>query len=683
MTATFKQIRARVAARAARQDSERGDTLVEVLLALIVLSLASVALITALGTTVSAEGSHRALATFNTVLASSTQQALSEIEQSPTLFTTCPTNVVPYYQTNVPITVASPYTTKYTAAITSVQYWQGAAFGATCQTGVPQEIQVTATNNATNETHIATFIAAYSLNPPEASSGTAAKLVFITEPGSGSGGAMLTTQPIVRIEDASNATVLTDLSPVTLSLTPGVGPAGAVLSGCSGDEVLGIVTFSGCVISEAGTYTITATDGSLPTAISTSFSVSTSPPSLAFTTQPVAGGSGNSLSTQPVLNVDNTDGTLDTSFSGTVTLASSNGNLSGCTNLNAVGGVVTPTGCSFSGLIGTYYTITATSNGVLPATSNTITPSGAGTATQLVFTAQPAGPANSDPSTVFGTQPAVAAEDTAGNIVTNYSASITLSISTKETLSCDSFTASPSAGVATWSNCGASAFANNVTLTATSGSLTANSAPFNITGPAAKLVFSTEPVSVVSGAPLFTQPVIEVQDAQGNIVTSATAPITLSSSAGKLSLCSGLTPSSGIVNVVSCVFGGTVGTSYTMTASSGNFSATSTSFSPTTTGSSYKLVFTTQPVAGASGTTLTTEPVIKIEDQGGNVVTNSTRTITLSSTGTISGCSNLTAVSGVVNITGCTFTGSQGVQYTITASSPGLNDATSIDFETQ
>ena len=662
--------------------NERGDTLIEVLIALVVLGMASVALITALGSSISAESDHRDLATFNTILTSSAQQALSEMEQLPALFSTCP-NDLDTYQSQIPLTVASPYTSKYSAVVSSVQYWdkQSASFGATCETNAPQEVQVTVTRASDGESHTKTFIAAYSLGASEATSGSAAKLVFITEPGSGSGGTMLTTQPIVKIEDSNGNAVLTDLSPVTLSLTPGTGPSGAALSGCSGDEVLGIVTFSGCVISEAGTYTITASDGSLPSVVSSSFSVSAAPPSLSFTTEPVAAGSGDALSTQPVVTVDNTDGSVDASFSASISLSSSNGVLSGCSSLNAVQGVVNVSGCEFSGLVGTYYTITATANGVLGASSSSITPSGAGAATQLVFSTQTTGSTGAATAT-FDVQPVVRAEDAAGNTVAGYSGNISLTISKGETLTCSGGTAqSPSSGRAVWTGCAGSSYANNVTLSATSGSLSATSSPFNITGNFSKLVFSTEPVASVSGAPLFTQPVLEEQDASGNVVTDSTTPVSLSASGGSLSLCSGLTPSGGVINVESCVFGGNVGTSYTLRASGGGISATSSAFSPTTVGAAYKLVFTTQPVAGGSGSVLATEPVIKIEDLGGNVVTDSQRTITLSSTGTISGCSNLTAVSGVVNVTGCTFSGASGTQYTISASSSGLVSATSDGFD--
>ena len=72
----------------------------------------------------------------------------------------------------------------------------------------------------------------------------------------------------------------TDLSPVTLTITPETGTSGANLSSyCSGVENSGVVTFSGCTIDTAGLdYQLTATDpgsggGALVSAISTAFNV--------------------------------------------------------------------------------------------------------------------------------------------------------------------------------------------------------------------------------------------------------------------------------------------------------------------------------------------------------------------------------------------------------------------------
>ena len=60
---------------------EAGETLLEILLALIILSLASVALITAFGTSINASAEHRSLADFDTVLASSISNTTSVIQQ--------------------------------------------------------------------------------------------------------------------------------------------------------------------------------------------------------------------------------------------------------------------------------------------------------------------------------------------------------------------------------------------------------------------------------------------------------------------------------------------------------------------------------------------------------------------------------------------------------------------------
>ncbi len=79
---------------------------------------------------------------------------------------------------------------------------------------------------------------------------------------------------------------------------------------------------------------------------------------------------------------------------------------------------------------------------------------------------------------------------------------------------------------------------------------------------------------------------------------------------------------------------------------------------------------------------MATQPVVKIEDSQGNVVTASTDSITMtaSSNGTVANCSNLTAVLGVVNVSGCTFGGTIGQQYTLTALSPGLASGVSAPF---
>ena len=120
-----------------------------------------------------------------------------------------------------------------------------------------------------------------------------------------------------------------------------------------------------------------------------------------------------------------------------------------------------------------------------------------------------------------------------------------------------------------------------------------------------------------------------------------------------------------------------MGTSYYLVATQGSLSATSGVFSPTSAGAPTQLVFATQPVAGLAGSVFAVQPVVDVEDAGGNVVISSNATISLgTSGGVLSGCSNLSAVSGVVNVNGCAFGGLDTQPYTLTASSSGLTSAT-------
>jgi trimeric autotransporter adhesin len=683
-TRGFRDESSAVVSGTGAKHGEEGNTLVEVLITLIIMSLATVALMSGFATTIMGSAEHRSLTTYDTLVVYTSQEAIAQIQQDTALFTSCPTTPVTYYQSQVPLTVPSQFTSNYSAAITGVQYWNGTAFTSTCKENQPQQITVTITRTGAGAGLVSysnTFDVSYPLAPSSVTSSTAAQLVFYQEPGNGAGGTPLSPQPVVIVEDAKGTPVTTDLSPVTLAITGNTGS----LTNCSGSEVTGVVTFSGCTIGTAGTYTLTASDGSLPTAVSTSITVSAAPPSLVFTTQPVAGLSGNALSTMPVIKVETSTGTVVTSSTATITLTSSSGVLTGCSGLTAVSGVVNVAGCSFAGLVGTYYTLTASSTNLVSGTSNSITPSGPGTATQLSFTTEPSGAAGTAATTNFTTNPVVTAQDSAGNIATAYTTAIVLTASGTNAITCSpSDTVTPSSGVATYSSCHVAAYANGITLKATSGSLTTTSTSFNVTGLPSKMLFSTQPVAGISGTALTTQPVVTITDSNNNLVTAEATTITLSSSGGTLSLCSGLTTITGVVNVASCSFAGLVGTNYTLTAvSSGLPSVTSSSFSPTGPGAATQLVYTTQPVAGASESTLSTQPVIKVEDSGGNVVTSASDTLSLSvapSNSALSNCSNLTTIAGVATVTGCTFAGSETTSYTMTASSGALAPAASSAF---
>jgi hypothetical protein len=111
--------------------------------------------------------------------------------------------------------------------------------------------------------------------------GPATQLVFSTEPAGATVGGAFTTQPVVTVEDASGDVITSDSSTVSLSIASGTPTSGGpgALSGCSPNESLGVITFSGCQIGTTGTaYELDATDGSLTAATSAAFNVTAATP---------------------------------------------------------------------------------------------------------------------------------------------------------------------------------------------------------------------------------------------------------------------------------------------------------------------------------------------------------------------------------------------------------------------
>ena len=688
--------------------SENGDTLIEVLLALVVLGLASVALIIAFSTSLSASALHRRLASADIVLNSTSQQAIAGIGSQLTLFTSCVTTTtspttITTFLASAGISIAPTYSSQFTATITNVQYWNAATstFDSTCRTDVPEEITVTVTDS-TGHQYTNTFVVDYPLASATSSTnvGPGSQLVWATPPSSsGSSGSPLSTQPVLEIENSLGQPVTSDYSPVIISIASG---ANGVLSSCSGNENSGFVAFTGCTLSltggaTSGTFTLKAVDGSLTSTLpnpTVSLSGATQP-YLVFTTEPTAGNSGAAFSPQPVVTVEQNGSPI--TWTGSITLASSGGVLSGCSGLSTTTGVFNISGCTFEGgfiydpVSNTYaaipYTLYASGTGLTSATSSAFTVNAAGAPSKLVFSTQPSGVSSGTASTAFSTQPVVTVEDAFGNVVTSYNTSVSMAISAGQTLhGCTAVT--PTKGVATFSNCAGSTFATGVTLTASSVGLPSQqSAAFDITGLASKLVFTTQPVAGVSGVTFGFEPVITIYDSNGFVVTASTTPIALTvtppTNGGILSLCTGLTPVNGIVTVSTCTFGGIVGANYTLTATQGALSVVSATFSPTGPGSASQLAFTTEPVAGASQSPFTTQPVVKVEDSAGNIVITDNETITLSASGgVLSGCSNLSAVTGVINVANCVFEGIVLTNYTMTASTAAgdLTPGTSTTF---
>ena len=723
-----------------RRRSESGDTLIEILIALVVLGMASVALIIAFGTSISASAEHRQLSASGIVLDSISQQVISDIQNwdgpsgtDPGALFQCG-YVYQNYVTATAATFASSnpgLPSNFSAGFATtdpIEYWDPTtnAFSSgdpaqvnSCEAGEPQLVAITIVDASDNQTFTNSFVVDSPLDTvtgsgPSGTYGAASQLVFTTSPGGASTGGVFTTQPVVTVEDQNGNAVQDDLSPVLLNLYLDTSDDpvtnGAVLSGCAGSESLGVVTFSGCTISVPGSYYIVATDDGL-TSQPVAITVSPTTDYLSFTTQgePAGGQSGLPLTTQPVVEVYKANGSLDTGWSGTITLTTNGGSLTNCAPMTISGDKATFTGCDFAGAVfynpfngqteKTPYTMTATATSATttsPATSTAFTVTSAGTPSQMVFSQQPtgsAGLASGGLPNTFTTQPVVTLEDSFGNLETSSTLAITLSISSGTLEGCTA-PVTASNGSASFSGCGGSQYGTGLTLTASAGTgvSSATSAVFNITGVATQMIFTTQPTAGVSGASFQDpQPVLKIEDATGSVVTASNTAISLSSvitntapytPGGVLSLCTNLIPIEGVVSIDTCTFAGVVGDPYYLLATQGStLTAVSVAFTPSAAGTPTQLAFLTQPVGGPAGSPLTTQPVIAVEDSGGNIVNTSTVSISLAASGgTLSSCSQLQSTSGLVNVQGCTFGGLDTGSYTLTASASGLNSATSTNF---
>jgi len=154
----------------------------------------------------------------------------------------------------------------------------------------------------------------------------------------------------------------------------------------------------------------------------------------------------------------------------------------------------------------------------------------AGGAAALAFSTQPAQGISGVP---FTPPLAVTVEDSSGKIVANSAAAVSLFFTTSSntggaTLSGNT-TVNAVNGVATFSDISIDKAGSYYSLTAASpGLASVISDTFPVKpGKPTKLVFVTQPVAAAAGAAFSTQPVLAIEDAQGNVVTDSTAPVTL------------------------------------------------------------------------------------------------------------------------------------------------------------
>ena len=371
-------------------------------------------------------------------------------------------------------------------------------------------------------------------------------------------------------------------------------------------------------------------------------------------------------------------------------------------------GLATFLGCKIDKSSPTVYTLRATSSAGGTAATSTAIAITPGPATKLGFVTQPA---RGVPGIAFATQPSVAVLDANGNVVYNDPPrAITLAIQANPgggSLTCSANPVSTVSGVASFAGCRINNVGVGYTLRATASGLTlADSAVFDV---ADRLAFTTQP-SATSGAGVAfaSQPVIAVRAGASNTAVNDQATVvTLSIKAGTGAVGAILTCDSGLsrtaVNGVATFTGcaidkispTTPANPYKIVASATNLASAESNNVAITAGAATKLGFTAQPNAGVASQAFPIQPIVAIQDAGGNTVitgTNSTAGVTLTlgagaPFGAVLTCTSTnvrTAVAGLATFSGCAinFAGTYTLVATATTLAPAttLTSATSLMF---
>jgi subtilase family serine protease len=408
---------------------------------------------------------------------------------------------------------------------------------------------------------------------------TAFKLVYTLEPGASyASKAPITVK--VSVENLSGTVLTGDTSTVMLALSGGT--AGATLGGTlTANAVAGVATFSNVTVDKVGTnYVLNATDGSLLGATSSTFNITTGAASaISFSTSPSNAAVNTSITPAIVVHVQDAGGNAVSGDGVTLTIANNAGGAG--TVLTGGGSVNTDSSgnATFSGVslnkVGTSYTLTATDSSGTPLTvissAFNIT---AGAAAQLVFQQQPT---NTTAGMSISPAIVVHAQDAGGNAVSGDSITLTIANNAGgSTLTGGGSASTNVAGNAMFNDVSLNKIGTSYTLTATDSSgtpLTITSSAFNITaGAAAQLVFVQQPSNGTVGAAISPAITVQVQDANGNNVSSTGTAITLTANGpGPIASGGSANTASGLASFGSVVLN-TAG-SYTLTAASGALTA--------------------------------------------------------------------------------------------------------------
>ncbi|MBL4848653.1 MAG: hypothetical protein JKY65_24285, partial [Planctomycetes bacterium] len=410
--------------------------------------------------------------------------------------------------------------------------------------------------------------------------------------------------------------------------------------------------------------------------------------SLAFSAAlPTSVAAGQTIAPAVVVTINDANGNTLTQATDVITIrlsSTSGGTLGGTLKVTAINGVATFTDLS-ADKVSSLNVLTATTADAIPATSSefAVNP---GAASQLRFVRQP------NNTSTLSTMDVIEIEilDANENRVDTATTNVTLTLLGGAGTLSGTLSAIAVNGVASFSNLQVSAN-GSFTLRASGGfANTTNSTPFTIApGQFAilkTLVFTGQPSTSTELAVVAPAMVVQLRNASGAVITTATDAVTLSlgNNPGSATLAGDLTVNavSGVATFANVTVN-RAGVGFSFTATAGGYNVARSNAFNVTAAAASQLAFQVQPSA-ASESAIIPPFQVAIRDSAG-VIVNTTNPITLQmgnnpGGGVLSGQLTVNAVAGLATFANVSIS-QAGVGHTLTATSSGLTQTTSAAFD--
>jgi hypothetical protein len=357
------------------------------------------------------------------------------------------------------------------------------------------------------------------------SAGVASKLTFDVQPSSIAAGGTIAPAVTVRVEDAQGNLVTSATTSVTMAIA--TNPGTSSLSGTTTVAAIGgIASFADLSLNRPGTgYTLRATASGLTGVTSGSFDVTTGGATTiaANSSTTPSGTVGGPASPLPSVKVTDAQGNGVSGVTVTFAVTQGGGNVSGGTPTTNVQGIATvgswtlgPTAGSGNNKLTA--TVTGLSGSPVEFTA-TATPGSAG---KLGFITPP--PASGTSGQALNPQPVLQLYDSDNNAVSTPGGTVTATLSQGTGVLTNATAVTLSNGRATFSGLRISGVAGTYKLTFSATDV-AGITSDEITiaaGAVAKLSMATQPSATVPNGQVFpAQPIVQLQDADGNPVSQS------------------------------------------------------------------------------------------------------------------------------------------------------------------